>query len=545
MDRKWTTVFGFLGTTRDSAAPPIRWSRWRPTIGLCMQEDFAVDRLELWSEARFAKLRATVEADIARVSPQTEVVWNTVPTRYDPWDFQAVYEHLYDFARNYDFADAGRSDSTAQHFLHITNGTHVSQICMFLLAESRHFPARLVQTSPVVGQQVYRTNAPDNVAGTIHIVDLDLSRYDQIASRHRVEQAEGVALLKGGIETRNPDFNRLIERIERVALASTDPILLTGPTGAGKSRIARRIRDIKLRRHRLEGEFVEVNCATLRGDQAASALFGHVKGAFTGAATARTGLLRSAHRGLLFLDEIGELGNDEQAMLLHALEEKRFLPLGADHVTESDFQLVAGTNRDLRAAVETGRFRDDLLARIDTWTFELPNLRDRADDIEPNVDYELERYSRSSGRKVAFNKEARAQFLALATSDRATWPGNFRDLIASVRRMATLAEGGRIRTHDVEEEAERLRCLWLPRSDPTPLARQALGDERIGDFDRFELVQLEDVLGVCRRSNSVAAAGRQLFAQSLARRRSSNDGDRLRKYLARFDLSFDEVRGQR
>ena len=100
-----------------------------------------------------------------------------------------------------------------------------------------------------------------------------------------------------------------------------------------------------------------------------SALFGHAKGAFTGAVTERAGLLRAADGGVLFLDEIGELGADEQAMLLRALEEKRFLPLGSDKEVASDFQLIAGTNRDLEADVARGRFRDDLLARIDLWTF--------------------------------------------------------------------------------------------------------------------------------------------------------------------------------
>ena len=123
-----------------------------------------------------------------------------------------------------------------------------------------------------------------------------------------------------------------------------------------------------------------------------SALFGHVKGAFTGAMRDRPGLLRGANGGLLFLDEMAELGLDEQAMLLRALEEKRFLPLGGDREIASDFQLIAGTNRDLAEAVRTGRFREDLLARIDLWTFRLPGLAERREDIAPNLDYELEQF---------------------------------------------------------------------------------------------------------------------------------------------------------
>ena len=133
-------------------------------------------------------------------------------------------------------------------------------------------------------------------------------------------------------------------------MRSASPILLLGPTGAGKSLLARRIYELKKSRRLVKGPFVEVNCATVRGDAAMSALFGHVKGAFTGAVRDRPGLLLSADDGVLFLDEIGELGLDEQAMLLRALEEKRFLPLGGDQEVSSDFQLIAGTNRDLADA---------------------------------------------------------------------------------------------------------------------------------------------------------------------------------------------------
>lgn len=121
----------------------------------------------------------------------------------------------------------------------------------------------------------------------------------------------------------------MIEQIEKVAIKSRAPILLNGPTGAGKSFLARRIFELKQAWHQFSGAFVEVNCATLRGDTAMSTLFGHVKGAFTGARESREGLLRSANGGMLFLDEIGELGADEQAMLLKAIEEKTFTRLAA------------------------------------------------------------------------------------------------------------------------------------------------------------------------------------------------------------------------
>jgi transcriptional regulatory protein RtcR len=177
-----------------------------------------------------------------------------------------------------------------------------------------------------------------------------------------------------------------------------DPLLLMGPTGAGKSRLARHIYELKKARHTVKGEFVDVNCATVRGDGAMSALFGHTKGAFTGALKDRPGLLRAADGGILFLGEIGELGLDEQAMLLRvgALEGKTFLPLGSDRESQSDFQLIAGTNRDLFAAARHGRFREDLLARINIWTFSLPGLEARPEDIKPNLQFELDQHARKT-----------------------------------------------------------------------------------------------------------------------------------------------------
>ena len=188
----------------------------------------------------------------------------------DPWDFDEVFGALHDFARAYPF-DPERED----YLVHITTGTHVAQICLFLLTESRHFPARLIQTSPA-----RRSRSVES--GTFKIIDLDLSKYDRLASRFAREREEATSILKSGIETRNAAFDLLIERIEQVASSSKAPILLTGPTGAGKSQLAERIPGSKARRQ-IEGRFVEVNCATLRGDAAMSALFGHVKGAFTGA----------------------------------------------------------------------------------------------------------------------------------------------------------------------------------------------------------------------------------------------------------------------
>jgi transcriptional regulatory protein RtcR len=522
-------VIGFLGTTLDRATGD-RWQRWRPTVDLCRHEDFLVRRLELLSERRFQPLADEVSNDIRFVSPETDVRVHNLGIR-DPWDFEEVYGALHDFARAYPF-----STDEESYFAHMTTGTHVAQICLFLLVESREIPGRLLQSTP---PRRSREGGP----GTVTMIDLDLSRYDRLASRFDRVQREGLSFLKSGIDTRNAEFNKLVERIEHVAIASKAPLLLMGPTGAGKSQLARRIYELKKARHQVTGPFVEVNCATLRGDAAMSALFGHVKGAFTGAVQSRPGLLRSADAGVLLLDEIGELGLDEQAMLLRAIEDKAFLPVGTDREVQSDFQLVAGTNRDLSQAVRTGRFRDDLLARINLWTFRLPGLRERPEDIEPNLDYELDRYAETQGRRVTFSREARDAFLRFATARDAVWLANFRDFNAAVVRMATLAPGGRITTAVVEDEIARLRESWAtPEAEWSGgLVERFLTADRIAQLDRFERTQLEDVLAACLEARSLSEAGRTLFSASRTRRTTANDADRLRKYLARFGLSWQDL----
>lgn len=529
---KKRVVIGFLGSTLDQGRNPERWDRWRPTVALCQHPGLKIDRLDLIHGTAHAGLAQRVIDDIAEVSPGTKVRPHIADFK-DPWDFEEVYAGLHDFARAYEF-DPERED----YLINITTGTHVVQICWFLLAEAHVVPARILQLTP---PKRWKDRAP----GTFGIIDLDLSRYDKIATRFRADRQEATSFLKSGIETRSKAFNHMIERIEQVAIRSRAPILLMGPTGAGKSHLARRIYELKHARHQVKGDFVEVNCATLRGDQTMSALFGHVKGAFTGAVSDRPGLLRAANGGVLFLDEIGELGLDEQAMILRAVEDKRFLPVGSDREAKSDFQLIAGTNRSLAREVEAGRFREDLMARLNLWIFELPGLKERAEDIEPNLDFELARHARATGESATFNKEARQRYLRFAVSQDAKWSANFRDLSASVTRMATLAHLGRIDEAGVDEEIARLKRRWRALDTASgPDALTGLIGEKAGALDAFDRFQLEGVLAVCRESKTLSDAGRKLFAVSRLEKSSSNDADRLKKYLVRFGLTFDQIAGK-
>ncbi|EGD8246994.1 sigma 54-dependent transcriptional regulator [Shigella boydii] len=459
-----TVAFGFVGTVLDYAGRGSqRWSKWHPTLCLCQQESLVIDRLELLHDARSCSLFETLKRDIASVSPETEVVSIEIEL-HNPWDFEEVYACLHDFARGYKF-----QPEKEDYLIHITTGTHVAQICWFLLAEARYLPARLIQTSPP------RKKEQPRGAGEVTIIDLDLSRYNAIASRFAEERQQTLDFLKSGIATRNPHFNRMIEQIEKVAIKSRAPILLNGPTGAGKSFLARRIFELK------------------------------------------------------------------QAMLLKAIEEKTFYPFGSDRQVSSDFQLIAGTVRDLRQLVAEGKFREDLYARINLWTFTLPGLRQRQEDIEPNLDYEVERHATLTGDSVRFNTEARRAWLAFATSPQATWRGNFRELSASVTRMATFATSGRITLDVVEDEINRLRYNW---QESRPSALTALLGAEAENIDLFDRMQLEHVIAICRQAKSLSATGRQLFDVSRQGKASVNDADRLRKYLARFGLTWEAVQDQ-
>ena len=516
-------VLGFLGTQLDSG----KKRRWRPTLSLVTHDDFHIDRLEILYDMKFHRLARQVQMEIEAASPDTEVLLQQLNLT-DPWDFQEVYGKLFDFARSYGF-----DEDRERYHVHLTTGTHVAQICWFLLTESRHIPARLLQTGPP---------GPEEKTAKFDVIDLDLSRYNALQQRFDQLSREYSDQLKGGIETKNVVYNDLIEKIELVAGQSDEPILLLGETGTGKTELAERIHNLKLDRRRVKGRLVHVNCATLNGPDAVATLFGQRRGYTGQAGSERTGLLREADGGILFLDEVDELGPQEQSILLHAIESGRFYPLGSDHEVTSRFQIISGANRDLRSLCAAGSFRPDLLSRLNMWSFRLPALRDRREDVEANLVFELARAERMLGTQVGFNVDARDVYLRFATDPATIWPGNFRDFSGSVRRLCTLAPRGRITRRMVEDEIRSLQADWsaAQSDDDYRVVESVLGARAI-DVDPFDLVQLATVIRTCRSSSSISAAGRALFAVSRGKRKTLNDADRLRKYLQKFDLVWDAI----
>jgi transcriptional regulatory protein RtcR len=192
-----------------------------------------------------------------------------------------------------------------------------------------------------------------------------------------------------------------------------------------------------------------------------------------------------------------------------------------------------------------GRFREDLYARINLWTYVLPGLRERPEDIEPNLDYLLTQFSEENGQMVRLNREARNRYMKFATAQDALWTGNFRDLLASVTRMATLADAGNITEAIVRDEIRRLQGLWQrvgrPEHGASVELPSIIGAEAAAGLDLFDAAQLAHVIAVCRQSKSLSDAGRKLFGVSREAKAKPNDADRLRKYLGRFDLEWEQI----
>ncbi|MCC6849983.1 MAG: sigma-54-dependent Fis family transcriptional regulator [Deltaproteobacteria bacterium] len=248
--------------------------------------------------------------------------------------------------------------------------------------------------------------------------------------------AGGLARLVGG----SPAMERLRARVARVAPTEV-PVLLQGETGTGKELLARAIHADGLRRH---GPFVPVNCGALSAELIDAELFGHERGAFTGAIGRRLGRAAEADGGTLFLDEIGELPPSLQCKLLRLLQEGEAQRVGADRPVVVDVRVVAATNRDLRDLVERGAFRADCYYRLSGVVIEVPPLRDRADDVMALADRIAARTARDLGRPgLALDEPARRTLAAYA------WPGNVRELENVVREVVLYADGAEIGAADV------------------------------------------------------------------------------------------------
>lgn len=235
-----------------------------------------------------------------------------------------------------------------------------------------------------------------------------------------------------GIRGSAPAMRKLFDLVERVA-ATDAPVLVQGESGTGKELLARAIHRRSLRAN---AEFVAVNCSAIPHDMLESELFGHERGAFTGATSARLGLVRQAHRGTLLLDEIGDMPSDLQPKLLRVLQEGRVRPVGSDREHAVDVRVVSATHQDLEAAVREGRFRQDLFFRLAVIRARIPPLRERGDDVIELAEHFLETVCDRAGRApMRLSPAAEAHLLAYR------WPGNVRELRNWIEHATVVCSG--------------------------------------------------------------------------------------------------------
>ncbi len=249
-------------------------------------------------------------------------------------------------------------------------------------------------------------------------------------------QQEGTTAGSGSIIGHSPALKSTLDLVARVA-PTDSAVLITGETGVGKELVAR---EIHRSSRRADGPFIAVHIASLAPGLVASGLFGHEKGAFTGATSQVRGRFELADGGTLFLDEIGELGLEEQVRLLRVLQEGTFERVGGTRPIRSDFRLVAATNRDLSSLARSGRFREDLYYRLNVFPILMPPLRDRSEDIPTLALYFMEQSGRRLGRKFEGIGEA-----DMARLTAYPWPGNVRELMHCIERAAVLSDGPRLR----------------------------------------------------------------------------------------------------
>src|SRR3989442_85040 len=296
---------------------------------------------------------------------------------------------------------------------------------------------------------------------------------ENLALREDIDRASMFEEIVGSSES----LRAVLVQVAKVA-PTDSTVLILGETGTGKELIARAIHK---RSSRSGQAFIRVNCAAIPQSLIASELFGHEKGAFTGATQRRLGRFESADGGTIFLDEIAELSAEIQAALLRVLQEREFERVGSSQPISLDVRVLAATNRDLKSAVAAGTFRQDLYYRLNVFPIQMPSLRERADDIRLLVEYLIERYAKTAGKKI---RSVQKQTLDLFQNY--DWPGNIRGLQNVIERAVGLCDS---ETFSVDE-------TWLKRERPPGASQPAV--PLVATLNEREKQIIETALAECR-----------------------------------------------
>jgi DNA-binding NtrC family response regulator len=324
--------------------------------------------------------------------------------------------------------------------------------------------------------------------------------------RQRIRQLENLVGTDSfhGLVGRSEPMRTLFDMIARIG-AADGPALVLGESGTGKELVARAIH---AESPRAQEPFVTVNCAGVPAELLESEFFGHMRGAFTGASHARTGLLQQAHGGSLFLDEIGEMPAALQAKLLRVLEDGVVRPVGADLGQTVDVRVIAATNRDLRAAIDSGAFREDFYYRLETFQLRVPTLRERADDIELLAMRFLKHFAERLGRDAVTLDP-----LALQALRAYSFPGNIRELSNLMERAAAFSQG------DAVTEADLPDYVRSRTASPATGSAETVGGEDLASLAAMENRYIRYVLQRCdgnkRRAAEILGIGRRTLYRKL------------------------------
>ncbi|MDR0611074.1 MAG: sigma 54-interacting transcriptional regulator [Planctomycetaceae bacterium] len=519
---KKNVVLGIVGNKLDKRKSP-----WRPTIHLVqsmVQKGFSVDRFHLLYQKSDKKLAEDIQSEIETISLKTKVQLDAVNSL--AWDYLKTSQHLFDYVSKFPF-----DYKNENYYIHLTTGTDTVKNCWVLLLMNNILRAEIIQSHNPEGGSA-------NAYTIVNTEDISL-QFDLWKQEHATKNR-----LNDNILTYQEIFSEIQEIVQSKMKASC--FLLLGETGTGKTQLVQDIAKY------LKLNFVEINCACLIRATAMSELCGHKKGAFTGASHNYEGKLKQADGGILFLDEISELGLEEQAMLLKILDGGKVDTLAeAENKKKTvSFHLFCATNKDLDEEVANGSFRGDLLSRINLWQYHLTPLRERKEELKKVLETQIE-----ENKTIIFDEKEKQYFLKFALAPETEWLGNWRDFNNMLARIFIRAKNKKVTKETLDREITELKTRWSKRKgikietnninidsfNPNDYQNdiyyqrlcEKLGKEKLEQQHYADILQLLTILRICKGKKNAAEAGRKLYPKSI------NHSSQMGKFLKKFGLEWE------